>query len=270
MIVTKKPDHNLILKNIDMEISEMRFASLDSEWRFKNAVSRSTRIYLPVFGEGFLDFEGNTISVTPGKIYVIPAMLNFSYRCEDRLDKFYAHVSFEKNDGFDALEGVKEIVVLEDKGECDAVKSLFDEASIGAALNMKSIFLSIIVRAINEYGIDLGSQTQLSQLSLRAIDYINSHLTAKLKIAEIADSLFVSRLTLSNTFSADMNISIGKYIDDRLMISAERDLTVNKLSIKEISEKYGFCDRFYFTRRFTEKFGKPPKQYLKENRYQIN
>ena len=270
MIAMKKPEHNLLLKTLNMEISEMRFASLDSEWRFENAVSRSTRIYLPVFGEGFLDFNGNTVTLTPGKIYVIPAMLNFSYRCENRLDKFYAHVSFEKADGFDALEGIKEIIVLEDKGECDTVKGLFAEASIRAAMNMKSVFLSIIVRAINEYGIELAAPTQLSQLSLRAIEYINSHLTARLKISEIADALFVSRLTLSNTFSNDMNVSIGKYIDDRLMIATERDLTANNLTIKEISEKYGFCDRFYFTRKFTEKFGKPPRQYLKENKYQID
>ena len=265
----KRPDNRYIVENLNMDISDIAFASLGSEWRYGNARLSCTRIYIPVFGEGFLDFGGKTVNIVPGKIYVIPSMFDFAYRCEERLDKFYAHVSFLKPDGFDALEGIDKILIIEDKGEGNALKFLLNETTVEAALNIKLLFLSIIMRAIKENSITISTPKGISTLTAKAIEYINSHLSARLKISEIADVLFVSRLTLSNTFSKEMGVSIGKFIDERLMLAGERDLVSGKLTVAEISEKYGFCDRFYFTRRFTEKFGKPPKQYLREYRYQI-
>ena len=265
----KRPDNRYIIENLNMEISDIAFANLGSEWKYANARSSSTRIYLPTFGEGFLDFSDETINIVPGKIYIIPSMYNFSYRCEERLDKFYAHVSLEKPDGFDALQGINKILILEDRGEKDALEFFLNESTFEAALNIKLVLLSIITRAIKEYGITLSAPKGISSLTAKAIDYVNSHLSLRLKISEIANALFVSRLTLSNTFTKEMNVSIGKFIDERVMLACERDLISEKFTVAEISEKYGFCDRFYFTRKFTQKFGKPPKQYLKQYKYQV-
>ena len=266
----KRPDNRYIIENLNMDISDIAFASLGSEWKYGNARSRSTRIYLPVFGEGFLDFKEGTVKIIPGKIYIIPSMFNFAYRCEARLDKFYAHVSIEKPDGFDALEGIDRILIIDDEGEKDTLEALLRETSFEAALNIKLLLLSIITRAIKEYGITLSLPKGISSLTARAIDYVNSHLSLKLKVSEIAEALFVSRLTLSNTFTKEMNVPIGKFIDERVMLAGERDLISEKFTVSEISEKYGFCDRFYFTRRFSEKFGKPPKQYLRHYKYKTN
>lgn len=265
----KRPDNRYIVENLNMDISDIAFASLGTEWRYGNARLSCTRIYVPQLGEGFLDFNGETLNIVPGKIYVIPSMFDFAYRCEERLDKFYAHVSFRKPDGFDALAGIDKILIIEDKGESDALRELLNENSIEAALNLKLLLLSIIMRAIKENGVAILAPKGISALTAKAIEYINTHLSARLKISEIADALFVSRLTLSNSFSKEMGVSIGKYIDERLMLAGERDLVSEKFTVAEISEKYGFCDRFYFTRRFTEKFGKPPKQYLRQYKYQI-
>ena len=37
------------------------------------------------------------------------------------------------------------------------------------------------------------------------------------------------------------------------------------MQISRISERYGFCDQFYFSRRFKEKFGVTPQKYRKMN-----
>lgn len=267
MISIENAELNYIAQNTNMEISNVSFARLDTEWRYDDAVSNSTRVYIPTLGEGILESRNEKVSIVPGKIYIIPSMLNFSYRCENRLEKFFVHVSIEKLGGFDVLRGVNKILVLEDQGECEKFRQIFNEAGIEAALKMKLMVFSIIMRGISEYKISLGKPEECSPLTRYAIEYIGKHLSAKLKVSEIADALFVSRLTLSNTFSRDMKISIGKYIDERLMLVGEQELMSGNLTINEISEKLGFCDRFYFTRKFTEKFGKAPKQYVKANKY---
>ena len=59
----------------------------------------------------------------------------------------------------------------------------------------------------------------------------------------------------------ELGVSIGQYIDSQILFRAKLELELNKLSIAEISEKYGFCDQFYFSRFFKKHIGESPRQY---------
>ena len=141
----KNSDNNYILKKLNMDIYEFSFASLDSEWKYKNALSASTRIYLPTLGEGFLDTINETIPILPGNIYLIPPMFNFSYRCENRLDKFFFQLTLEADKGFDVLQSVDKILVIKDEGECEALGKIFEKGTIEAAIQVENILFSIII-----------------------------------------------------------------------------------------------------------------------------
>ena len=54
---------------------------------------------------------------------------------------------------------------------------------------------------------------------------------------------------------------LGRYVNDRLFYYAEQQLRLTDRTIKEISEQLGFCDPFYFSRMFTQRFGTSPKEY---------
>ena len=82
-----------------------------------------------------------------------------------------------------------------------------------------------------------------------------------MSIGEIAAALFVSKLVLQKTFKADVEKPIGQYIDGCLMAHAERDLLDPTLSIKDISDRLGFCDQFYFSRKFSEAHGISPRRF---------
>ena len=92
--------------------------------------------------------------------------------------------------------------------------------------------------------------------------FIENHLSAKLTIAEIADEMFVSVSKLQKTFKREIGVSVGKYINDSLMLLASREVRSEK-SIKDISDMLGYCDQFYFSRRFSEHFGVSPLNYRK-------
>ena len=88
----------------------------------------------------------------------------------------------------------------------------------------------------------------------------------RLTLKEICDALYTSKSTLSSRFRDEVGMSIGKYIDYRVMISAECDLTSSERSILEISDSLGFCDQFYFSRRFKEKHGLSPREFRKNTK----
>lgn len=70
---------------------------------------------------------------------------------------------------------------------------------------------------------------------------------------------------LRSVFSKEIGMSVTKYVRLKVLEAAEADLENDKLTVKEIANKYGFCDQFYFTRVFTEHFGQPPSKYRKKN-----
>ena len=250
------------LENLNMEFIPIKHQRLGVDWKYKNVISPFSRIYIPTSGEGYLDYRLGRVALTPGKIYIIPAMLKFSYGCDDYLEKFFTHISAEKPNGFDALAPIRDILVIEERGEAAALASLSEGDGIGGSIEAGAIVLGIIARAAREYGISLGDAEQYSDTTRAAIEYINSRLCATLKISEIAEAVYTSRLTLQRKFKDDVGIPIGKYIDERLIILAENEL-VRGTPIAEVAENLGFSDRFYFTRRFTERFGIPPAKYLK-------
>ena len=100
---------------------------------------------------------------------------------------------------------------------------------------------------------------------IRAI--IEKNPSIQLSVEKIANELFISPVTVHKIFKEEMGIPIGKYIDDYVMFNAEFEVRQGTLSIREISEKLGFCDQFYFSRRFSQKYGMSPMKYRKEQQY---
>ena len=112
-----------------------------------------------------------------------------------------------------------------------------------------------------EYGFEVRLATTRQT---EALDYIEKNLSLKLTASEIAKNLFVSESKLVKLFKSEIGVTIGKYIDDYLFDYAEHLLLNTKLSIRQISEKLEFCDQFYFSLKFTVKYGKSPRTYRKE------
>ena len=59
--------------------------------------------------------------------------------------------------------------------------------------------------------------------------------------------------------------SLGRYIRERKLLLAARDLRDLPISGSDICLKYGFDSQQTFTRVFTRTFNQPPGAYRKEN-----
>lgn len=258
---------SVAIPKTSFEILTFKRAHLDKNWNYENAFSPYTRIYFPIDGEGEVIFGNTTYKLKKGNIYIIPTMLGFSYRCENNLDKFFAHVSFSCEDGSDAFWGVDKILtVVDDEGITDKLLSLYESDSLNAVMEIRHLLLSCLIKATKENGIMLGEIKNYSSLIKNAMAYINENLSASLTVKEVAEKLFISVITLQKRFKKETLKSVGKYIDERVMSACAKEIISGKLNIGEISDKYGFCDRFYFSRKFSEFYGISPKQYSKSTR----
>lgn len=249
-------------KRVNLEIDEIRYGLLDSEWNLKNLRASFTRVYFPLDGEGVLTFGNETVTIRKGNIYIVPSELNFSGFCPKYLNKIYVHLTLRHPDGSDLLAGIDHCLVLPDsEGRIAEVERLYATPDLRSVLRLKQLLYEILLDALALAPSRDLSIKSYSDTTKAALAYIDEHLRASLTIDEIAAALFLSKLALQKKFREELGKPIGKYVDDCLMARAERDLLDPACSIKEISDRLGFCDQFYFSRKFTQTHGMSPRKF---------
>ena len=216
-------------------------------------------------GEGYLRYGDKEITMIPGGVYIIPAGLTMSYGCRGYMEKVYVHMSLPLLNNFDLFNGLDEIFEFHEKEKIDMFLESFDGDTATKVMNVKSYLFELVCRCLEK-----SKEIKLHKYSdyvSEIIAYTENNLSAKLTVEKIADALFTSPAKLRKKFLEETGTSIGKYIDERVMFMAELEVRAQKISIKEISDKLGFCDQFYFSRCFSKKYGMSPMRYRKEQVY---
>ena len=249
-----------LLNSVKPEICDCGYALCDTGWNETEVLSPFSRLYYICDGEGILSYNNKQVIMTPGNLYFVPLRLNFSYRCESYLEKLYFHINVPLPEKYDLFSDCHEIISIPAKDTREMIGQ-YKSSTVFESLYLNSRIQSDVIKLIRASGLDNINILSYSETVHRAIGYINDNLSVKLNIKDIADSLFVSESKLSKLFRTEMGISIGKYIDDKIIFEIEKLLADVAYPINDISDKFGFCDRFYFSRRFKEKTGETPRSY---------
>lgn len=259
-------NHELIsnLDKIHMDISEMAIARLGTDWHAEGIRSPFTRVYMITGGCGEVRYGEKKVKLEKGNIYIIPAGMTFSYQCEDYLEKIYFHVSVLLPNHYDMFSGISECIIFSDREKIiDGMLQRLRENKPSSVLAIKQALYDILLKCILTKSNNDEKIASYSDVVCKTQEYIDKNLSAALTVSQIAKTLFISASKLQKIFKKEMGVSVGRYIDDRLMYTAERELREGERSINEISAELGFCDQFYFSRRFSKAYGMPPLKYRK-------
>lgn len=260
--------NNLYLQNLmelDMDILEVDDIVIGTWWGEDHISSPYTRIYMMTEGTAFLQCGEETVTMTPGHIYVIPAGYTFSFRCENDFSKIYFHVSIKRKDGYDVFEGTNRIFIFNDPKAIQSMKNNFPLDSVSKVLEARSGIYSVLCRCMRKLeDPELG---RYSDQTNEIINYIEENLNCSITVEKVADALFLSPARVRRIFRQETGLSIGRFIDDRIMFAAEKEIRTGNATIHDISNSFGFCDQFYFSRCFSKKFGVSPQQYRKVHRF---
>ena len=263
MEIDRNPAFTGETEQIHLNVSEVAYAHLDADWNCRNARAPITRVYFVCAGEGEIRYGAQTMPLTPGNIYIIPGGLAFSYACSGRLEKLYCHVSLLRCRHEDLFEGYPAPIALRDRPDTIAAAlACFGGGALGA-VRLRAILYAVLYEALAVADIDPGAPRVYGVLTRRVMQYVDTHLSARLSAGEIAAALITSESTLQKTFRREVGTSLGRYITDSVLAAAERELRLTARPVREISDAFGFCDRFYFSRLFCDRYGLPPARYRK-------
>ena len=170
-------------------------------------------------GKGELRYATNKIIMRPGHIYIIPAGLSFSFCCDNELSKTFFHISVPTPSGYDLFERLTKIIEFEDTENTNRITTLLNRRDIASSFEIKTFLYDVVSRCVNR--LDNARIERYSDLVTNIISYVEKNLSSSLSTEEIANSFLVSASKIRKTFRAETGISIGTYIYDRVLYSAE-------------------------------------------------
>jgi len=245
-----------------LHINRSDYIQLSSHWYDENATISSTRLYFIEDGEGWLTIDGEKYFLEPGFVYLIPAYFKFGYGCT-RLKKLYFHIRITDTYPMDMLSGVGRVLKLPyEPRELEELLSCYRATDLYGRLRLHYLISHTVCRFADAYQLPPLTSRSYSDTVKQAISLIQTAPSLKHTGKSVAQQLFISESRLRNAFKKELNMTVGDYIDLCVFRQAKTLLRSHQ-SLEQISQQLGFCDQFYFSRRFKQRYGMTPTQYRK-------
>lgn len=255
-----------LVNRIRIELLTFGSAAVLPPWQGQVMSPVFSRLYYISNGSFTLtDSDGNSFALEQGNWYLIPSQYSFSYRCSESMEHFYFHIKLCDFDGTDLLRYCKAPLQLKNYQPIDSAFLLqsIESKDVITGLFLRQKISQILLSFIEENQIDIRCD-DYSPCIYKALQYIKQNLSMGLSLSEIAENIFVSKSTLTKHFKKELSMSVNEYICNTIFSEAERLLMTTSISIGDLSQRFGFSDQLYFSRRFKEIFGKSPREYRKE------
>lgn len=262
--VLKNPHLLNWINVLQIQVMDGGRADMGHDWHRENVCSPYSRLYYVLGGEGWAEHEGVRQVYKPGHIYLIPIGYHHNYGCEETLDHVYFHINITMPSGYDLFSQCNQIYELPlDDDERKEILSLISREDMGGALCLTSLLYRDVTRFIARANMEAKPAYAYSEMVQRIFPLVRERLSAHLTIAQLAETMAVSPSTLTKRFRAEIEMPLGKYIDNMLFQRSQQLLLFTNLSIGEISDQLEFCDQFYFSRYFKQHQKETPSHYRK-------
>lgn len=106
----------------------------------------------------------------------------------------------------------------------------------------------------------LPAQADRTDLIDQILAYIETNLSEKISVSQVAKLFYVSESTVSQTFRKKMGISFYRCLTQRRLVLA-RALIADGLPMDNVAQQAGFSDYSAFYRAFKREFGISPREY---------
>lgn len=256
------------LNEIHLKVIDYGTAQSGNEWVGNIVNPPYSRLYYITGGDPYIvvaeDGRERRIPLQPGGCYLMPVGFSFRHACETHMEQIYFHLNLTDYNGSDLLRCCPGMMECRpEPGAAERLNRCLAQDDLYNGLLLKQELCAAILNMLGEAKVKLQSVSYSRGVSL-AIQYIRSHLSLQISVAELASHSFVSERALTRRFREEVGMTVGQYVDAAILLEAEQLLTKTDLTILEISERFGFCDQFYFSRWFKNHCGETPRRYRRQ------
>lgn len=154
------------------------------------------------------------------------------------------------------------VIPKPDENVLSVFKNLMDVAKSNLSREEKKMFISAslvhLLVFLKKQPLEAVSKNiNISPEVREALHFIDKNFTENISVKSISDMLHISPSTLSHKFSAELNLSVYRYISEKRLFHAQ-GLIDEGMTISEASSMSGFSDYSAFFRLYKKRFGKTP------------
>jgi YesN/AraC family two-component response regulator len=220
-----------------------------------------------VEGELLLDMANIKRSIGRGTAFIVPPKHMYKYSGNPSTSYLFAHFTgsyaedFLKECGFDNLP-----IIIENEFSAEVQGKfllMIDTFLHNDQLSTQkcACMLQEILISICESSLENSNNIQLKT----SLKHIHSFFTSKISVPYLASLENLSNSRYVTVFKKQMGKSPNEYIIDLRLQFAKSLLENTNMSIKQISERIGYPDQYFFSRLFKKYMGVSPQKYRKEN-----
>ena len=214
-------------------------------------------------GKGYLQLAGETYTLEPGDMYVLPKGLAHRYWADEktpwrkrffvvngslvnhllqlyRLDSTYYIPTCESRQWFDRMYELH--------------KSRSPESHERGAILLHELLISLS-RRVNP------PDRPYSQPVQKAVYYLRQHIEQPVRMDEVAVAAGRSKSQLSRVFRDEVGLTPYDYLIQLRMDQARSMLSLTAFTIAEIADRLCYADAYYFSNAFKQRFGMSPKAF---------
>lgn len=252
------------VNDIRLHVFYSGYCRCDPSWQTEELATAFCRLYIPESGGGILRCGEETVEMIPGFAYLLPPEVPVSYCCPEQMEKLFFHLSFFSPDHYDLFFGCSQILrfPLPESRLAEYVK-LYHSQSYYSCIKLKQLLWELLLNMYQQLPAAALRMPTYSRHVRETVDYIHRNLSARLTVGELAKQQYISCTTLNKYFREELGVTVGRYMDDQILMQAKALLCHTGDSITEISSRLGFNDPFYFSNKFKAQSGFTPREYRK-------
>ena len=281
-----------VLSTLKLSLLHIGLAELDHRWQFDNVISPFSRLYLITKGEAWVLHNQKKYILRPNRLYLIPNFTYSKYHCDNLMDQYY--ISF-----LDSMEGGMSVydllpftyeteatsldhhlmqrllslnpgrTILESDPKTYDNKpdllsyNLNSSQSYDQYLESQGILLQLFSRFIQTGRLQSEKQLKSYRRLASVIQYIDKHLSEKLTVEQLANSVYLHPDYFSRLFLEINGVRPLDFINNKRLERSQILLATSDLTIAEVAMEIGLPNVSYFNRLFKKKFHLTPSAFRK-------
>ena len=278
----QKADISLTLLNVGL-------AKHHGDWNWQNVRSPFARIYYVTEGSARVVLSDTTLTLQPGRLYLIPPYVTHHCECSGVFTHYYIHL-YEQHETdqqgiFDEQEMPHEVdahpsdrmlferlcqlmpqqaLHASNPESYDNHATLMDtlresqQRHLGVRIEAKGIMQILLSRFVSQSQPRITSQ---DDRIAKILSYISQHISEKTNLDNMAEEMCLSKDHMIRIFRQSTGETPGTYITRKKIEQAELLLITTDIPVKNIAAQLGFEDVSYFIRLFRRHLGITPHHY---------
>ncbi len=263
------------LEQLALHVIHADLLDINADWDTTSVRSTFWRFYINNRDTASITWREGSYRLRSGHLHLIPAYVRFDCHNTAPLRHLYVHFDllglppFTQQQVFDrpfsseltpssravlSYGGSNNVGARSVYRDCLIQAALFDALSrhIAALPSDRRKRLDEAVESPNPVG--------------PAMKLLESRLPGAIRVAELASVCAMSADHFSRVFKESIGQTPGRYILQRRIALAARELLYETVKIDLVAHRHGFANRFHFTRAFSRVMGITPAAYRQTNR----